>query len=111
MTAVVENDDLAQRRTKIRQRELLLALEQWAPAYRDVAGDMLRYVFEIAEASEAEQTWLREQVAENGMPETARTAEEVRALGGQANAAAGAAFLAGEFDRARDLVDDARAYG
>jgi hypothetical protein len=112
MTATVESDDLGQRRTKIRQRELLLALEQWAPAYRDVAGDALRYVFEIAAATEDEKSWLRAQIARNGgLPKTARTSEELRELGGQANAAASAAFLAGEYDRARDLVDDARAYG
>jgi high-affinity Fe2+/Pb2+ permease len=108
---VVGSDDLEERRAKIRQRELLLTLEQWAPAYRDVAGDMLRYVFGIAAATEAEQEWLREQVAKNGMPKTARTAEELRTLGGQANAAASAAFLAGQYDQARDLIDDARAYG
>jgi hypothetical protein len=112
MTAVVESDDLQQRRGRIRQRELLLALEQWAPAYREVAGDAMRYVFELADATEDERSWLRDQVARNGgLPKTARTAEELRALGGQANAAASAAFLAGEYDRARDLVDDARAYG
>ncbi|GAA0584042.1 hypothetical protein GCM10010172_81250 [Paractinoplanes ferrugineus] len=112
MTETAESDDLGRRRVRVRERELLLAFEQWGPAYQNVAGDALRYVFEIAEATEAEQSWLREHVARNGgVPKTARTAEELRALGGQANAAAGAAFLAGEYDRARDLIDDARAYG
>jgi hypothetical protein len=111
MTAVVESDDLQQRRSKIRQRELLLTLEQWAPAYRNVAGDSLRYVFEIASATEEEQAWLRRQVETDGFPKTARSAEELRELGGQANAAATTAFLAGEYDKARDLIDDARAYG
>lgn len=111
MTAVAEND-LQQRRSRIRERELLLALERWAPAYRDVAGDPLSYVFEIAEATEAEQVWLRERITANGMPETAgRTHDQLRDEGRRANAAASAAFLAGEFAMARDLIDDARVYG
>jgi hypothetical protein len=107
MTAVVENDDLQQRRAKIRERELLLALEQWAPAYRNVAGDSLHYVFEIAGATEEEQAWLRKQA----VPKVSRSAEDLRAQGRQANADASAAFLAGDYDRARDLIDDARVYG
>ncbi|GAA2642610.1 hypothetical protein [Paractinoplanes durhamensis] len=98
---------LAQRRTKVRQQELLLALEQWAPAYRNVAGDALRYVFEIAAATEEEQAWLREQA----VPAPARDAEQLRTAGRAANAAASAAFLAGEYGRARDLIDEARAHG
>jgi hypothetical protein len=111
VTALAEND-LRDRRTKIRERELLLALERWAPAYRDVAGDVLTYVFEIAEATEPERDWLRQRVAANGLPATpGPTHEQLRAAGRQANAAASAAFLAGDYGRARDLVDDARAYG
>ncbi|GIF13721.1 hypothetical protein [Actinoplanes teichomyceticus] len=112
MTAVAESDDLQQRRTRVRRRELLLTLERWAPAYRDVAGDCLSYVFEIAGAGEQERAWLRRHVAEHGLPQApGRTAEQLLAAGRQANAAAGAAFLAGDYDRARDLIDDARAYG
>ncbi|GIF21792.1 hypothetical protein BJ973_004758 [Actinoplanes tereljensis] len=107
MTAVVENDDLQQRRIRVRQRELLLALEQWGPAYRNVAGDSLRYVFEIAAATEEEQAWLRQQK----VPAGARSSDDVRELGRQANADASAAFLAGDYARARDLIDDARVYG
>ena len=111
MTAVVEPDVLQDRKAKIRRQQLRLTLEQWAPAYRNVAGDRLRYVFEIAAATEDEQAWLRRHVADNGMPEAGRGAEEMRAAGQRANAAASAAFLAGDYERARDLIDEARAYG
>ncbi|MFI1993090.1 hypothetical protein [Actinoplanes sp. NPDC020271] len=111
MTALAEND-LQARRTRIRERELLLALERWAPAYRDVAGDTLTYVFEIAEATEPERDWLRQRVAEKGLPVTPGPShEQVRAAGYQANAAASAAFLAGDYEQARDRIDDARVYG
>jgi hypothetical protein len=111
MAAATEGDDLRRRRERIRERELLLALEQWGPAYREVAGDPLRYVFEIVEATDGERDWLRRRVAENGLPAATRTAGEMRAEGGRANAAANAAFLAGDYDSARNLIDDARAYG
>jgi hypothetical protein len=112
MTAVAESDDVLLRKADIRRRELLLTLELWAPAYQNVAGDSLRYVFGIAAATEDEQSWLRQQVADNGMPQaTPRSAEELRAEGQQANAAASAAFLAGDYDMARNLIDDARVYG
>ncbi|HEX5201733.1 hypothetical protein ACFQS1_21785 [Paractinoplanes rhizophilus] len=111
MTAVAETDVLRGRKARIRQRELLLTLEQWGPAYRNVAGERLHYVFEIAEATEEERAWLREHIAKNGMPESGRSAEEMRAAGGRANASASAAFLAGDYERARDLIDEARAYG
>ena len=108
--------DLQERRSKIRQREILLKWEQWGPAYRHVAGDSLGYVCEIVDATDDERAWLRKHVAENGMPDGAgRSAEEWYALrreqGRQANAAASAAFLSGAYDRARDLIDDALAHG
>ena len=99
MTAVAEND-LQRRRAKLRERELLLALEQWA-------GDDLEHVFTITTATEEEQAWLRRQT----VPQPARTAEELLAIGRRANAEAGTAFLAGDYDRARELIDDARAHG
>ncbi|WIM92537.1 hypothetical protein ACTOB_004480 [Actinoplanes oblitus] len=112
MTAVAETEDLQKRRAELRRRELLLILERWAPAYREVAGDALAYVFEIAGADEGEQAFLREHVAQNGMPQVVgRTADEILEAGRQANAASSAAFLAGDYDRARDLIDDARLYG
>lgn len=111
MTAVVEPDGLQERRTKVRRRELLLMLEQWAPVSRTVTGDALHYVLELAAADEAEQAWLRKHVADNGMPAAGRTAEQIREEGRRANAAASTAFLAGDYDRARDLIDEARAHG
>jgi hypothetical protein len=107
VTAVVESDDLQRRRGEVRRRELMVLLEQWAPADRAGAGDRLHYVFEIAGATDGEQAWLRQQP----LPATPRSADELRAAGRRANAAASAAFLAGDYDRARDLIDEARAYG
>ncbi|MDP9795176.1 hypothetical protein J2S43_003688 [Catenuloplanes nepalensis] len=120
MTATVENvpalgDDLEQRRVKIRRQQLLMATEQWAPGYREVAGGWQKYVCEITSATDEERAWLEAHVAAHGLPDVMRSAEEWfelrRAQGGQANAAATAAFLAGDFDRARDMIDVARAYG
>jgi hypothetical protein len=121
MTAVTESgttfsDDLQRRQATIRRRQLLLALEQWAPAYQQVAGGWLLYVVDLTDATAEESAWLEKQVAENGMPdEPAHSADEWhavrRTLGRQANAAASAAFLAGDYDRAQDLIDEARAYG
>jgi hypothetical protein len=110
------SDDLDRRRSKIRQRQLLLALEQWAPAYQQVAGGWLGYVSDITDATAEESAWLERYVAKNGMPDGgARGAGEWHELrrtqGREANAAAAAAFLAGDYDRAHDLIDDARAYG
>ncbi|BCJ39354.1 hypothetical protein GCM10010168_63980 [Actinoplanes ianthinogenes] len=112
MTAVAESADLQKRRVELRRRELLLTLERWGPAYREVAGDSLSYVCEIAGASEPEEAFLREHVAKHGMPQVVgRTADEILEAGRRANAAASAAFLAGDYDKARDLIDDARLYG
>jgi hypothetical protein len=96
-------DDLDRRRSKIRERQLLLALEQWGPAY----------VGNITDATPEEKAWLEQYVAKNGLPDaTAREWHEVRrAQGREANAAAMTAFAAGDYDRASDLIDDARAYG
>ena len=108
--------DLPDRRSKIRQREILLKLEQWGPAYQHVAGEWLDYVGDIVGATDDERAWLRQHVAEHGKPETtdrsdADWCELRRAQGREANAAASAAFLAGDYDRARDLIDEALAYG
>lgn len=107
------SDDLDQRRTKIRERQLVLALEQWAPAYQHVAGGWLGYVGDIVEATAEERAWLERYVAKNGMPEATvhEWTELRRRQGREANAAATAAFLAGDYARARDLIDEARAYG
>ncbi|GAA0462939.1 hypothetical protein Ade02nite_29580 [Paractinoplanes deccanensis] len=95
-------DDLDRRRAAIRQRQLLLALEQWGPSY----------VGRITKASEEELAWLKRQKAPAGPARSAAEWNEIRReQGRQANAAASAAFGAGDYARARDLVDEARAYG
>lgn len=121
MTAVAEpgathGADLERRAAAIRQKQLLLTLEQWGAGYRTVAGDWLTYVGDIADATDEERAWLRQHVAEHGEPgEPDRTPEQWHhlhhAVGRRANAAASAAFLAGRYDQARDLIDEARAYG
>jgi hypothetical protein len=112
----VSGEDLDRRRAKIRQRQLLLAVEQWAPAYQRVAGGWLPYLCDLTDATDDERAWLERQVAADGLPaETAGGTDEWhelrRAQGRQANAAASAAFFAGDYPRARDLIDEARAYG
>ena len=114
--ATADDDELGQRAAKVRRKQLLLTLEQWGSAYRTVAGDWLSYVGDIADASEDERAWLRQHVAEHGAPrELGRPPEEWhevrRERGRRANAAASAAFLTGRYDEARDLIDDAYAYG
>ena len=81
-------------------------VEQWG----------LRDVGELVDATAEEQEWLRQYVAANGMPQdaglsTEQWSEVRREQARKANAAASAAFLAGAYDTARELVDDARAHG
>jgi hypothetical protein len=93
---------LDRRRVAVRQRQLLLALEQWGPAY---AG-------RVAQATDEELAWLKQQrVPGAAVRDAAEWAEIRQTRGRQANAAASAAFGAGDFARARDLIDEARAYG
>jgi predicted Zn-dependent protease len=98
--------DLEQRRAAVRRTEILLTVEQWG--LRDLAV--------LVGATDEEQDWLRQYVAANGEPPDAglsagQWSELRREQGRQANAAASAAFLAGDYDTARDLIDDARAHG
>ncbi|GLY03871.1 MULTISPECIES: hypothetical protein [Actinoplanes] len=104
------NDELAARRAKVRERQLVLALERWACGYSQVAGGWLPYLTTITAASDAEKTWLEGYVAEHGIPAGPTGMDEVWARGRKAELAATTAFLAGEWDRSRDLVDDAWAY-
>ncbi|WP_143234773.1 hypothetical protein [Paractinoplanes atraurantiacus] len=90
------------RRTAVRQRQLLLALEQWGP----------EYVGRVTQATDDEMAWLKK----HGVPATtvrdaAQWDELRRVRGQQANAAASAAFSSGDYARARDLIDEARAFG
>jgi hypothetical protein len=108
--------DLAARRAQVRERELLLLLEQWGPGYQRVAGDGVRYAAEIAKATDAEWVWLREYVTAHGIPaEIARNPQEwhrlLRDQGKRASSDANAAFKAGDYETARDLLDDALLYG
>ncbi|MGX6601304.1 hypothetical protein ACWKSP_04065 [Micromonosporaceae bacterium Da 78-11] len=108
--------DLQDRRAAVRRKEILLKVEQWGPGYRSDADDWTAEVGEFVDATDEELTWLRQYVAANGRPQdvdrsTEQWSQLRREQGRQANAASGAAFLAGAYDAARDLIDDARAYG
>ncbi|MEU8817562.1 hypothetical protein [Actinoplanes sp. NPDC048796] len=93
---------LDRRRTAVRQRELLLALEQWGPDY----------VGRVTQATDEEMAWLKKNGVVGTTVRSAAEWDEIRRVRGrQANAAASAAFSAGDYARARDLIDEARAYG
>jgi hypothetical protein len=110
------SDDLSRRQSKIRRRQLMLAVEQWAPAAEQPCERWLPEVCTIMDTTEDEATWLEREVSAKGPtggnPRDAGEWHEIRrAQGRQAVAAAGAAFLAGDYAGAHDLVDDALAYG
>ncbi|MEJ3743140.1 SNF2-related protein [Actinomycetes bacterium KLBMP 9797] len=60
-----EPDPLAARRAQVRQRQLLLALEQYGPGYQSITGDGVRYAAEAANATREEWDWMAEQVRAN----------------------------------------------
>jgi hypothetical protein len=109
-------DDLDRRQSRVRQSQLLLAAEQWAPADEDFGDGWLLEVCTIMDATDDEAAWLGTQVARVGrsaddQQDSGEWHEIRRTRGRLANAAATAAFLAGEFGEAHDRVDEARAYG
>ncbi|MFF5076395.1 hypothetical protein ACFY36_05040 [Actinoplanes sp. NPDC000266] len=95
-------ESLDRRRTAVRQRQLLLALEQWGP----------EYVGRVTQATDDEMAWLKKHGVPSATVRSAAEWDEIRRVRGQqANAAASAAFSAGDYARARDLIDEARAFG
>ncbi|MFY1633706.1 hypothetical protein ACN27F_10570 [Solwaraspora sp. WMMB335] len=54
-----ESDDgLAGRQSRVRERQLLLALEQYGPGYQALTGDGVRYAAEAARATPREREWM-----------------------------------------------------
>ncbi|MEU5673048.1 hypothetical protein ABZ749_22340 [Micromonospora sp. NPDC047753] len=114
-----EVDDRERRVALIRQRQILLAFEEYGPSYHRVTGDGCRYVAEIVEATPAECEWIYAHARTH--PEVliqagpARNPVQWRQLrreqGEAAFRAADSAFTAGDTATALDLVDEARALG
>src|SRR5262249_55527094 len=48
---VPSHEEIAARRAQVRQRQLLLAIEQYAPGYHRITGDGVRYAAEIVKAT------------------------------------------------------------
>ncbi|RQW99037.1 hypothetical protein DLJ59_25860 [Micromonospora inaquosa] len=116
---VSEVDDPERRLALIRQREILLAFEEYGPGYHRVTGDGCRYVAEIVNATPAEWEWIYAHARTH--PEVliqagpARNPVQWRQLrreqGEAAFRAADAAFTAGDTQAALDLLDEAHALG
>lgn len=108
--------ELTARRARVRQHELLLLLEQWGPGYQRVTGNGVRYVAEIAKATNEEWQWLADHVRSHpdvfDVPERGHDAwfDLRRERGRTAYAAALSAFDSGDYTAARDRLDDALAY-
>jgi hypothetical protein len=112
-----QQDYLAERRTAVRHKEILLALDQYGPGYQRVTGNGLRYVAEIVEATAQERQWLADHVADYpevwDAPQLSQAEVDRRRqeLGRAAFVAADTAFTDGDHHAARNHLDDAFAYG
>jgi hypothetical protein len=110
-------DYLAERRTAVRHKEILLALDQYGPGYQRVTGNGLRYVAEIVDATAQERQWLADHVAEHpevwDAPQLSQAEVDRRRQerGRAAFTAADTAFTDGDHPAARNHLDDAFAYG
>ncbi|MEU7925085.1 hypothetical protein [Micromonospora sp. NPDC049107] len=112
-------DDRAARLVRIRQRQILLALEEHGPGYQRVTGDGCRYVAEIVKATREEWDWIYaygrthpEALTETGPVRNPQQWHDLRREQGEtAFAAAQTAFEAGDHPAALDHLDEARALG
>ncbi|WP_328654425.1 hypothetical protein OG598_11695 [Micromonospora sp. NBC_00330] len=113
-----EVDDPKRRLALIRQREILLAFEEYGPGYHRVTGDGCRYVAEIVNATRDEWEWIYAHARTHPevliQAEPARNPTQWRQLrreqGEAAFRAADAAFTAGD-TAALDHLDEAQALG
>lgn len=109
--------DLTERRTAVRRKEILLALDQYGPGYQRVTGNGLRYVSEIVDATAQERRWLADHVADHpevwDAPQFSHTeVDRLRQEQGRAAfTAADTAFTNEDHTAARNHLDDAFAYG
>ncbi|MEU7822965.1 hypothetical protein [Catellatospora sp. NPDC049133] len=107
--------NLAERAARVRQRQLLLALETIGSGYQRITGDGVRYAAEVADATPQEWNWMaqyardnpqvlqRDSSSDRGWPtqeQTQRSTELVRE--------AGLAFREGRTADSLDLLDDAQ---
>jgi hypothetical protein len=112
-----QQDYLAERRTAVRRKEILLAFDQYGPGYQRVTGNGLRYVAEIVDATPQERQWLADHVADHpdvwDAPELSHTEfdRQRQERGRAAFAAADTAFTNADHTAAHNHLDDAFAYG
>ncbi|MFI6782641.1 hypothetical protein [Micromonospora sp. NPDC050276] len=114
-----EVDDRERRLALIRQREILLAFEEYGPGFHRVTGDGCRYVAQIVNATPAEWEWIYtharthpEVLAQAGSGRNPVQWRQLRREQGEvAFRAADAAVTAGDTAAALDLLDEARALG
>ncbi|MET8528932.1 hypothetical protein [Micromonospora sp. NPDC005172] len=116
---VSEVDDPKRRLALIRQREILLAFDEYGPGYHRVTGDGCRYVAEIVNATPAEWEWIYaharthpEVLTQAGPAHNPEQWRQLRREQGEAAfRAADAAFTAGDAIAVLDHLDEARALG
>ncbi|MDG4784936.1 hypothetical protein O7626_03140 [Micromonospora sp. WMMD1102] len=104
------------RRSQVRQRQLVRALEQYGPGYHRLTGDGVRYAAEVMRATEQEWEWMATYAQAN--PEVldgerlgdARIVEINRTAARTAFGAATDAMRRGDFDLALERLDDAEVY-
>ncbi|MFK3984483.1 hypothetical protein ACI2K4_29430 [Micromonospora sp. NPDC050397] len=111
-----EEDASVDRRSQVRQRQLVLALEQYGPGYHHITGDGTRYAAEAARATPQEWAWMETYVRNN--PQVlkgerlgdARIHEINRKAARKAFEAATDAMRRGDFDAALERLDDAEVH-
>ncbi len=110
------DDELAARRAHVRQRQLLLAIEQHAPGYHRATGDGVRYAAEHVNATREEWDWMAANVRSNphlldGEPIGDGRAHDInRQAARDAFDAATDALKAGDYRTALDRLDDAEVH-
>ncbi|MDG4793115.1 SNF2-related protein [Micromonospora sp. WMMD1082] len=107
---------LTDRQTRVRQRQLVLALEQYVSVDEQNPGDGLRCAAETVRATEQERKWMADyaqanpQVLEGERLGDARIHDINRKAGRKAFAAATEAMRRGDFDLALARLDDAEVH-
>ncbi|GIJ29997.1 hypothetical protein Vqi01_51590 [Micromonospora qiuiae] len=108
--------EAADRQSRVRQRQLVLALEQYGPGYQHLTGDGVRYAAEAARATDQEWDWMASyaqanpQVLEGERLGDARIHEINRDAGRKAFAAATEAMRRDDFELALARLDDAEVH-
>ncbi len=109
--------DMAKREAKIRQRQIILKIEEYAAGYQRVTGAGYRYVAEIVDAAPDEREWIKNYINEHPdvleLPyRTPAQWDEIhRTRGDQALQKARFAADSGDSTTALDCLDEARECG